>query len=379
MIDHRFFLVALGVALFFTVVPFAFAVDTRAIDTVRDKEILNDVDFQVIDAFVGDSLFELVETIDLSSLAEIRKTLVSRSRSNKPSAQVQYSQRFYEAVEKYIPLAFEKAALVNNPQKKFLLVLNLLILTDQLQDVDLLPQVLNYISADNMAIRYWAVHCIANEQVLKKLNAPENKELLGQIIDRLDKIINDSSYEVIEQVANITAGLNLPAAEQLLLRLADARIKHYEDWTVDNELADIPVLQALTTKLTGQATPDPLLARRFAQLYSYLLQRYIKVATSRNTSAVPDKASLITALVEVEKKCLTELLEKPQSAIKSAIERGDITRLKAIHDKLLGTATQAGELMLKLGLDYGQNADGTKRTAPRLLPDPPTAEAAVSD
>jgi len=379
MIDHRFFLVALGVALFFTVVPFAFAVDTRAIDTVRDKEILNDVDFQVIDAFVGDSLFELVETIDLSSLAEIRKTLVSRSRSNKPSAQVQYSQRFYEAVEKYIPLAFEKAALVNNPQKKFLLVLNLLILTDQLQDVDLLPQVLNYISADNMAIRYWAVHCIANEQVLKKLNAPENKELLGQIIDRLDKIINDSSFEVIEQVANITAGLNLPAAEQLLLRLADARIKHYEDWTVDNELADIPVLQALTTKLTGQATPDPLLARRFAQLYSYLLQRYIKVATSRNTSAVPDKASLITALVEVEKKCLTELLEKPQSAIKNAIERGDITRLKAIHDKLLGTATQAGELMLKLGLDYGRNADGTKRTAPRLLPDPPIAEAAVSD
>jgi len=60
-----------------------------------------------------------------------------------------------------------------------------------------------------------------------------------------------------------------------------------------------------------------------------------------------------------------------QSIIKKAVEQGDYVALLQEHSRLLGDETRPGQLSLELNFDYGENADGSKRTAPLVLPEPP--------
>jgi len=57
--------------------------------------------------------------------------------------------------------------------------------------------------------------------------------------------------------------------------------------------------------------------------------------------------------------------------IRKAIENSNYTGLLQEHNRLLGDKTRAGQLPLKLKFDYGRNPNGTKRTAPLVLPKPP--------
>ena len=57
------------------------AVNTREIDALRNKGVLESGDFQIIDNFVGEAVRELVRTRDFTSIARIRTVILSRSTS----------------------------------------------------------------------------------------------------------------------------------------------------------------------------------------------------------------------------------------------------------------------------------------------------------
>jgi len=103
-------------------------------------------------------------------------------------------------------------------------------------------------------------------------------------------------------------------------------------------------------------------------LYSYAMQRYIK---GQNLLSDNNKQYLASVLVETEDKCISKLLGRTQSNIKRAVEQSSISMLQQEYDRLFGNQTKAGELTLKLNIDYGTDASGRKRMAPQLLPDPP--------
>ena len=373
--SHRwFFLVCVGVGSVFTWAHRAVAVDTRKIDAVRSKAVLDAPDFQVIDAFVRDAVAELTETRDFASIAELRSTIVTRARTDSSSAAAQYRRQFFDSAARYIVDALRKISELHEPGPKLVIKLNLLILVNQLHNSKLVEAALDYVDDENMAVRYWAVMCVTDPEIAAQMNSAENRQLAERIATRLGTIVETSSYEITELIATFAGNIDLPQAGQLLLRLADARITRYANWTVENEILDVEVLKALFKKATAGGADAGAFAARFGQLYSYAIQRYVRDAESGNFLSDGQRQQLLTVLVDVEQLCINKLLDRRQPAIKTAVERGDTQRLMQEHDALLGSEQARGALMLKLGADYGKKPDGSPRTAPLRLPAPPAPQ-----
>jgi hypothetical protein len=345
------------------------AVNTSQIDICGHKEILGDECLQIIDDFVADSVNELVKTEDFTSIAKIRTVILSRSNSNKESAKAQYRQQFSESAHKYISKALEAAKELNPETKRFRVILNLLILVDSLEDLRLTDLAIKQLNDEN-AIQYWAVHSITNAGIIKQLNSggAANVELAERITEQLKGLVESSSPETLAVMAEFAAKVNIPQGEELLLRIADWRIKKYQDWTVEYELLDGDILKLLDSKIPSESTSKADVARRFGQLYSYAIQRYVK---GRDVLSDTQKNQLASVLIETEVSCISKRLKVTQSVMKNAVEQGDFQALLQEHNRLLGDQTKAGQLPLKLNFDYGKKADDSRRTAPLALPDPP--------
>ena len=350
------------------------AVSTREVDNVRKKAVLDNSDLKIIDDFLAQAIRELVQTRDFTKIAKIRTVILSRQ-----STQGQYAQQFSESARRHIAAGFQQAQELRRPERTTAVLINLLILMDGLHDLGLADLAIAMLKNENMVIRYWAVHCLTNTNILTQLNAATNSNQASAIAAQLKDLIENSTPEIIVLIAQFAAGVNIPEAEQLLIQIADLRIKQYADWTVKYELYDSAILKFLSSKipLPSEAFGGPLptttstkpeIARRFAQLYSYAIQRYIKGAALLNDT---QKSHLASVLVETEDKCIGRLLSNPQLTIRRALERQNAQAILDEHDRLLGTATTPGQLTTTLNFDYGTTGSST-RTAPLPLPNPPT-------
>lgn len=348
-------------------------IDTRQIDEVRNKGVLDSKDLQIIDNFLAEAVQELARTRDFTSIAKTRTVILS-----KQSPQGQYAQQFSESAYKHISSALEQAQDLPE-ERRFKIVLNLLILIDGLKDLRLTDLALGMLNQDSRVIRYWAVRCVTNPALLEKANpaGAADSQSIQRILEQLKRLVDKSSPEELTLIAQFAANVQMPQGEDLLRQIADMRMKRYADWTVEYELVDCIILKLLydkiapassSTSLPVTSTPEPEIAQRFAQLYSYAMQRYIEGQDSLSDSS---KHYLASVLVEIENKCIGRLLLRPQSTIMKAVERGDYLVLSREHDRLFGDQTQPGELVAKLKIDFGKNADGSIRTAPLRLPEPP--------
>jgi len=350
------------------------AVDTGQIDRVRSKGVLDSEDLEIIDNFVAEGVQELVRTRDFTSIAKVRTVISSRNRSNRQSAAIQYSEQFSESSYKYISEALEAADELTPQEHKFKVILNLLILIDSLEDLRLTELALERLNDENKAIRYWAVHCVTNIGIVEQLNSGEggNLQLAERIADELKKLVENSEPETLILMAEFAAAVNVPQGQELLLQIADMRIKGYADWTVEYELLDGAILKLLDSKIPSGSPSKPAVGRRFCQLYSYVLQRYVK---GRDFLGDAEKQQLASVLVETEISCISRRLGIAQYVIKRAVEQDDYMGLLQQHSRLLGDETRAGELPLRLNFDYGEKPDGSRRIAPLALPTPPKTEA----
>ncbi len=356
----------------------AVAVNTRDIDAVLKKSVIDDQDKKIIDDFLAQAVVELVKTKDFTSIAKLRTVILSRK-----STQSDYAQQFSESVYRHIQAGFQQAQNLRPEERKTNIIISLMILIDGLEDIRLADLAIGKVKDNNMVIRYWAVHSLTNPAIVQQLKSgtTSNPVLAQTITKQLKEIVQTSQPEIIVHIARFAANINIPEGEELLLQVADDRIKRYADWTVTYEFYDIILLKLLESKipLSSQSTGTPTtttslskseIARRFAQLYSYVIQRYIKGSNVLNDT---QKQQLTSAIIEIEEKCVTRLLGLSRSTgtLRRAIERNNIPTLSDEHNKLLGDETSSGQLPSKLGFDYSTTPNGTKRTAPIPLPDKP--------
>ncbi len=342
-------------------------VDTREIDVCSHKEVLDSKDLQIIDDFVAEAVDELVKTIDFTSIARIRTVILSRSSSSTDSAKAQYQAQFSDSAHKYISKALQAADELTPAENRFSLIINLLILVDSLQDLRLADLAIKRLNDENDAIRYWAVHSVTNDAIVEKLNATgeDNLKLAKRITEQLKELVESESPEILALMAEFATKVDIPQGEELLLQIADMRIRRYEDWTVEYELLDGTLLKLLDSKIPSGSVNKPDIARRFGQLYSYAIQRYVK---GQNVLSDTQKHQLASVLVETEILCISKRLRMAQSVIKNAIEQDDYTALLQEHSRLLGDETRAGQLSLRLNFDYGKKPNGGRRIAPLALP-----------
>lgn len=350
------------------------AVDTAEIDAVRSKGVLGSADLRIIDRFVGEAVDELVQTRDFTSVAKVRTVILSRSSSGTASAAAQYSEQFSDSAHRYISRGFDRASGLTPEEHRFKAILNLLILADGLEDLRLADLAMKWLNDDNAIIRYWAVHSVTNGGFIKKLNTAEggNPGLASEIAGQLKGLVESGGSEELALMAQFGGGVNVPEAEELLLQITDVRMSRYMDWTVEYELLDSAILKLLDSKIPSSGQANVEIARRFAQLYSYAIQRYVK--GREDFLSAEQKHQLASVLVETEVFCISKRTRIAQAVIKKAVEQEDYVALLAEHNRLLGDETRAGQLPSTLNFDYGEKPDGSRRTAPLVLAEPPRGQ-----
>jgi len=339
------------------------AVDTRKIAVVQDKDVLGSSDFQVIDSFVEETVREIVETRDFTAVSQVRDAFIANSNSKKDGSKAQYRNQLIKSAVNQISQALKSSQNLD-PDRRFKVVVNLMIVIENLGDIQLSNLVLDKLDGETSALRYWAIKCFAKPEVIKQLNDAGNLPLSVQIINRISKVIDNCDDMSLILIANLASEIKNPQSTELLVRIADLRIKQYLSWQVNDELTDAVVLKSLYGKIvSNQGGADS--ARQFAQLYSFVCQRYLKGSESLSG---PHKQKLVTVMVEVEDKCIHKLLGG-QTKIREAIEKKENAAILSEHDNLLGNATIEGKLCAKLNFLY-RSPDGKESTAPLVLPPP---------
>jgi hypothetical protein len=356
-----------AVSLFFSFLTPALALDAKGIEAVRSKKVLDNADLQVIDSFVAQGTGEITNATDFSSISNIRSLIIANSTSSE-SGQAQFEQQFSDSAKKYIAAGLEKAENFTPPERRFRVIVNLLMLVDCLADPRLAEIPLKYVDYNKPAVSYLAVHCLTTPEIAAKLNSAGGSEVARVIARRLETIVPNSSPEILGLIVSFAGSINLPDGLDLLLKVADKRIASYADWSVKDELLDASVLQQLCNKIVSSDPGKAEAAKRFCQLYSDVFERYLKGGEQLSDT---QETQLISVLVETEKNCLSKLTGKPSIAIKRAIETSDDKALQQEHINLFGEGTKAGQLFADLNFDYGKATDGSPMKAPMPLPDPP--------
>jgi hypothetical protein len=330
--------------------------------------VLVSEDFKIIDNFVASCVEELLNTKDFTSVSKTRTSILLRSKSETESAAAQYAEQYCESAFRHISQGIEKAQLLTDEKCKSRVIVNLLIVADGLEDFRAAKTAGEMIQDKNKVIQYWAVHCFTNDGIVRRINiGGEIGEKQGiRIAEELSNIVQNANDATMGLMVNFAQQTQVAKAEDLLLDIADERIRRYQNWSVKYELLDADILKAIEQQMEG--VNDPVKARRFGQLLSYVMQRYIK--GQEYLSAV-QKGQLCSVMVEVEKNCISRIFEMPQANIQKAVEQGDIAGLMLEHKRLFGDEEEAGQLASKLNFDYGKGPDGREYISPLVLPEPP--------
>jgi hypothetical protein len=357
------------IASFLFLISFGFAVETREIDNIRAKSVLNNDDLAVIDKFVSDAVNEIVTAKDLTALARLRSVIVTRKGD-----QAQYAEQYSKSCKEHIGRALERTARIESEAERNTIRMNLFILIDNLEDPRLANLSIQAIDDKSAIVRYWALRFLTRPELFLKISAAGADEALKQeILSVLEKritIVNSQELRLLIDFAGLT---DIPETEQFLLKIADWRIKQYADWSIEGYLSDIGILKNLYSRLTKAAKQQDKeeFGSRFGQLYSYAMQKYIKDIKGGNFLNPNDTQHLISVLVEIEDKCIGQITGLQQTVIKTAIEKDDYNSLLMEHGRLFGDDIQSGVIPSKYGFSYGTTAAGAKMTSPKILPDAP--------
>jgi len=348
---------------FLVVTSSAMALDPTAIDAVRGKGVLTNQDLQIIDNFLADGVQELVRTRKFTAIARLRSVILSRQGTQK-----QYAQQFSASALKHLTSGLQ-AALTLPEEVRTKVTVNLLILIDGMADLRLLDLSVAMLRSDNAIVRYWAIHGLTNPGIIAKLNAggAATSQAAGAIAKKLSGLVDRSGPETLALMVEFAGAAKVSQAEDLLLQIADLRIKQYMAWKVKYELLDGSILKMLAEKMPSGSARTSAVAYRFGQLYSCAIQRYV---VGKGFLSAVQRQRLVSVLIGTEEKCTSKLLGAPRTAIKRAIERDDDAALTTEHNRLLGTEAQAGELAAKVKFVYGPDATGKKRNGPFPLPRP---------
>ncbi len=347
--------------------PVCWAVDTRAIDRVRQKDVLDNEDFEIIEQFIRDAIDELVNTTDFTQVARLREIIVTRQ-----SEQAQYAEQYSRCLRKYIGEAFVKTDKLEDATRRHRVRVNLMILVFQLENPRLVDIALEALDDRDESVQYWAVRSLTSRGLIEKIEAaPGNPNVVGSIASKFEDIVPTAAPEVLRIMAEMVLVADNDQTEALLLKIADVRIEGYADWTAKAGPIDIEVLELLCDKLLARTRKAEDFGRRFAQLYSYVMQKYIMFLKGEVSLDEGQKQQLASILAETEDKCIYKLTGLQQTVIRRAIELGDANTLYQENIRLLGGAEKEGEIPAKFGFDYGPAEGGGRLTGPRELQEPP--------
>ena len=289
-----------------------------------------------------------------------------------------YAQAYANVLRGRLEAVMKEAAAFPDAAKKAAVLRNFSILIAQMDTLDLAKLSVGLLGEPDTVIRYYAVKALTSEKVSTQLAASATADAAGrkQILDALIQTASKENQPVIlGLLARYAVRFKGAEGRELILAVTDNRMKAYAAWKVTQESADLELLTALVDKLAASVAPEDkaVLAGRFAQYFSYVIQRYAKGQDILSASA---KQAMISTIVGTEESLLSgpALLNRKAADLRSAIQKNNMEALMKAHDALLGSASGAGELVGKIKFAYEGNA-----TAPKALTPPPANLPKVTD
>ncbi len=262
------------ISSFLLLISFSLAVETRDIDNVRAKSVLNNDDLAIIDKFISEAVNELMTAKDFTSLGRLRSVIMTRQ-----GEQAQYAEQYSKSCKEHISRALERAARIEPETKRKTLRMNLFILIDNLEDPRLADLALKNLDDKSSMVRYWALRSLTRPKLFQKIGTSgSDASLKNEIISALEKRIAKANAQELRILIDFTSVVGIEESEQLLLKTADWRIKQYEDWSAQWHLIDSGLLKNLSLRLINASTQQGKndFGSRFSQLYSYAIQKFFK-------------------------------------------------------------------------------------------------------
>ena len=349
--------------LFLRVLP-AFGLDTDSIaglrgETVSQKTPFSPAQVQIIEKFWRNAIDSLLIAEDSEQQSQIIDQLVAEKGNENLSF---YVSSYIETGKKHLQMAFDTVKQRDLPARKLSMERKLMVLIARLKNVSLAPFALDHFKDPDPAVRYWAVKTFDDFEMVRQLaDVTSDADLKNKIIQAMsERVENETSFVILRVAVDFAVTLNDAASRDLLNKLAEKRIKAYMDWSVTGEWFDTYLLNGIGQLIVSQQPSDERvkLSRTFAQLYSCVIQRYIK-GESLTDSA---RNSLITVIAEVEIVTVAKLIPGWQMSLKKAVEQN--TGLEREAENLLGAPSKPGDLSLRLNFNYGKDPDGKAIMAP---------------
>lgn len=355
------------------------AVDAEQIDDIRQKALttrasLTKFETDILAEYIAAAFDELLAAKTHSDIAEVRTGILLRGAPDQPS---KYAIAFNSALRKSIKPILKELKGWDPDIRKTLVEINLTILVAQLKSTDLVDCGMLMLQHENITVHYWAVKSMTNQSVIDQLNSriTGNEPLAKQIITALDSILSEKTDpEVLQLITQFAGQIKQTEAKNLLAKVADIRIKTYADWSVKYELMDANLMKFLVDEILAESpTVDKaVFGAKFAQLYSYAIQRYVFGA---EVLSEVSRNRLASILAQTELSSISKILGRSQTIIKKGIEKRNLAAIEKERQLLLGTKVRPGRIPQKLGFNYGKNTGGRSITAPKELKPPALPES----
>lgn len=297
--------------------------------------------------------------------------------------QDQYAQAYGSVLRGRLESVIKEAGIFPDAAKKAAVLRNISILIAQMDTLDMARLSVGFLTETDTVIRYYAVKALTSEKVSSQLTASATADasVRKQIMDALIRTASKEDQPVIlGMLARYAVRFKGAEGRELILAVTDNRMKAYSAWKVTQESVDLDLLTALVEKLAASIAPEDkaLLAGRFAQYFSFVIQRYAKGQDFLTPSA---KQAMISTIVGTEESLLSgpTLLNRKATELRSAIQKNNMEALMKAHDSLLGAASSAGELVGKIKFAYEGNATAPKSLTPPSANLPKVSEMTPKD
>lgn len=357
----------LSYLLYFVCMAVSFSASTTQIESLRSRTQGSSADLTasdkaVISKFWSATLDEMLLSDSSRECVEIRKQLAEQKGSEYLS---DYATTYVAEAKNDIETAFADAKRMQSDQQREMIERNLMILTAELKSPELAPLALQRLDAEDDVIRYWAFKAITNTAVIQQMTSDVtgDEQTTKTILDAFNKRASvESQPQILMMVIRFCASIDDPLARDILVLIADRRIKAYRDWTASDETLDVTLLTALGNVAMLRPEPDKnIFGRKFAELYALTIQRYLIGNESLSKTEIED---LMTVIAEVDQNVLGKVM---------GIKTGILTALKSKrgldreYETLFGDRLRSGQLAAMFKFDYGKDASGKPITVPQEL------------
>ena len=338
---------------------------TAEIESLRSKVQNSNVeltasDKAVISSFWSDSLDQMLFTESSQEHVQIRKELARQKGTEHLSY---YAVAYVDEAAGAIEIAFKDAQRMEDIQRRKTTERNLMILVAELESPALSSLALQHFGSEDDVIRYWAFKAVTSSAVIQQLTSDvtaDEKTAQAVLAAIKQQLPREMQAEILKTAIRFCMVLDEPMAREVLVMVADRRVKAYQDWTVQDEALDATLLTALGN-IAMLESNGKVFGQKFAELYAAVIQRYLKGGNALNKDQIEQ---LLTVIAETDQNVLSKTMGL-KTGIFQALKRK--SGLEREYETLFGDRLRPGLLAEKFKFDYGKDASGKSITAPPEL------------